>query len=84
MLRGISKTFLSLLILVLFLGIPGITVTGYAESGLEPIPLEWAFRRVEMMLLGVLLVITTLSGKPLILRLGASEADCGINGQLRG
>lgn len=42
MLRGIFKTFLVLFILVLFLGIPGITVTGYAESGLEPIPLEWA------------------------------------------
>lgn len=42
MLRGISKTFLSLLILVPFLGIPGIPVTGYAESGREPIHLEWA------------------------------------------
>jgi len=41
-LRAISKTFLSLLFLIPFLGIPGIPVTGYAESGREPIPLEWA------------------------------------------
>jgi tetratricopeptide (TPR) repeat protein len=41
-LRGIFKTFLVLFIMVLFLGISGIPVTGYAESGREPIPLEWA------------------------------------------
>jgi len=40
--RGISKTFLSLLILVTFLGISGIPVTGNAESGRDPIPPEGA------------------------------------------